>query len=567
MKKLLIITMLLVSISLFAQQGVNVRIQRNGLDISDLSYYHFSAELVPGSGDFQYETDFSNGFNYIDIGMGTPNSYLNFDLANFTATWDPAMDFELKVWAGSNQEDNVSIILNCGFIAAGYSYYGWGFYGGDVPLQVPEQINGCYGYPIPFQGNDTISVGPLFNQGSGSGTGLLNEELLEVPGNLSIGSYFTITIVGGVSSHIYLCSEVAYGDYCEIPNLAYWINDSWSYVDLSWSGYPRICSFEIDPGSVTDVDVTIVMFEECWNPFPIISVDVGTPHSPGIGYGTGLPNEDLLSNPSSVGYYFTLTIDDSSPIDVTVCMDHVEAGYIPYNMAYWDNGIWTYVALIWENPGTANSCTTITIDPTSRANVDIPIVFANGPNPDDALPVELTNFAAINQQGEFVNVSWTTQSESNMSYYKVYREGQEIFQTSALNQVSEQVYSFVDIPEFDGTYYYTLEAVALDGTSAFWGPTEIIFGADVNEITEITQLGNNYPNPFNPTTTINFSVKENETGILTIFNAKGQVVTNETFFSGVHNYNWNADKFSSGIYFYKLQTGSFSEVKKMLLIK
>ena len=300
-------------------------------------------------------------------------------------------------------------------------------------------------------------------------------------------------------------------------------------------------------------------------PWPFITVDQGTTIDGSNGYGTGLPNEDLLQNPTNVGLWCIVSLPNGAPVDLTVCMDQVALGYVPYNMAYWLYGSWTYLTpLICTNPGTANACITFNI-PITRA--DVPIVFAGGPMPDDGLPVELTNFTAINQQGEFVNVSWTTQSESNMSYYKVYREGQEIFLTEALNQVSEQVYSFVDIPEFDGTYYYTLEAVALDGTSAFWGPTEIIFGADVNEITEITQLGNNYPNPFNPVTTINFSVKENETGILTIYNAKGQVVTNETFTSGVHIYNWNANKYSSGIYFYKLQTGSFSEVKKMLLIK
>ena len=96
---------------------------------------------------------------------------------------------------------------------------------------------------------------------------------------------------------------------------------------------------------------------------------------------------------------------------------------------------------------------------------------------------------------------------------------------------------------------------------------DCVISADSEGIVATNLLNENYPNPFNPTTTINFSVKENETGILTIYNAKGQVVENGTFFSGAHNYIWNADNFSSAIYFYKLKTDSFSEVKKMMLIK
>jgi hypothetical protein len=105
------------------------------------------------------------------------------------------------------------------------------------------------------------------------------------------------------------------------------------------------------------------------------------------------------------------------------------------------------------------------------------------------------------------------------------------------------------------------------------GGLELILGEDcvssseVTEIASINTLSSNFPNPFNPITDINFSVKGSETGILTIYNAKGQVVENKKFTSGVHSYTWNADKYSSGIYFYKLQTESFSEVKKMLMLK
>jgi hypothetical protein len=78
---------------------------------------------------------------------------------------------------------------------------------------------------------------------------------------------------------------------------------------------------------------------------------------------------------------------------------------------------------------------------------------------------------------------------------------------------------------------------------------------------------NNYPNPFNPTTTIEFSIKENETGTLSIYNIKGQCILKKEFSSGSHKYFWDASKHASGLYLYRLQTNSFSEMKKMIMLK
>jgi len=82
-------------------------------------------------------------------------------------------------------------------------------------------------------------------------------------------------------------------------------------------------------------------------------------------------------------------------------------------------------------------------------------------------------------------------------------------------------------------------------------------------------LHQNYPNPFNPTTTIGFSSEEQSDYTLTIYNVVGQVVHQ---FSGVanagdNNVIWDASSSGSGAYFYKLEVGSFTETRKMLLLK
>jgi hypothetical protein len=82
-------------------------------------------------------------------------------------------------------------------------------------------------------------------------------------------------------------------------------------------------------------------------------------------------------------------------------------------------------------------------------------------------------------------------------------------------------------------------------------------------------LHQNYPNPFNPTTTISFSLPTATDYTLTIYNVSGQQV--EQFVgsheAGVVEIAWEAGDLASGVYFYKLVAGSFSDTKKMVLLK
>jgi flagellar hook assembly protein FlgD len=93
-----------------------------------------------------------------------------------------------------------------------------------------------------------------------------------------------------------------------------------------------------------------------------------------------------------------------------------------------------------------------------------------------------------------------------------------------------------------------------------------------NEVENITSINlyQNYPNPFNPVTNIKFDLKENSFVTLKIYDETGkeiQTLVNSRLNEGQHSYNWNAENFSSGVYFYKITAGSFSDIKKMLFIK
>jgi hypothetical protein len=83
-------------------------------------------------------------------------------------------------------------------------------------------------------------------------------------------------------------------------------------------------------------------------------------------------------------------------------------------------------------------------------------------------------------------------------------------------------------------------------------------------------LSHNYPNPFNPSTIIEFDIPKATNVKIEVYNMAGQKI--ETLLSrrmpaGHHEVDFNAQKLSSGIYFYRIEAGEFQDVKKMILIK
>jgi hypothetical protein len=97
-----------------------------------------------------------------------------------------------------------------------------------------------------------------------------------------------------------------------------------------------------------------------------------------------------------------------------------------------------------------------------------------------------------------------------------------------------------------------------------------------SEIPEKFELSQNYPNPFNPVTKIKFQIPQMETTqrvvstSLIVYDALGkvvQVLVNQQLQPGSYEVDWDASVYPSGVYYYKLESGSFKETKKMILIK
>ncbi|MCW8804792.1 MAG: T9SS type A sorting domain-containing protein [Ignavibacteriaceae bacterium] len=189
---------------------------------------------------------------------------------------------------------------------------------------------------------------------------------------------------------------------------------------------------------------------------------------------------------------------------------------------------------------------------------------------DLIVPVELTSFTAISNRNT-ITLNWSTASELNNQGFEIQRSNkgsdfESIGFTPGYGTSTEtKNYSYVDANLSSGTYAYRLKQFDFDGTFSY----SDIVNVDVTGPMQF-ELSQNYPNPFNPSTTINFSIPQSSNVTLKVFNTLGQEVAtlvNQNMESGVHTINFDASALNSGIYFYRLDAGQYSDVRKMTLIK
>lgn len=136
--------------------------------------------------------------------------------------------------------------------------------------------------------------------------------------------------------------------------------------------------------------------------------------------------------------------------------------------------------------------------------------------------------------------------------------------STAINQNGMSMLAFQDNRNDAGGMY--AQNINFDGT--FGGPTGII---NLSGLTpDKYSLSQNYPNPFNPATKIKFEVAKNSLVNIKILDMLGREVrtlVNNNLNAGVYEVTFNAGELSSGVYFYKMSSGDYSQIKKMMLLK
>jgi len=189
------------------------------------------------------------------------------------------------------------------------------------------------------------------------------------------------------------------------------------------------------------------------------------------------------------------------------------------------------------------------------------------------LPVELTSFSAQVNEGE-VTLNWETETEVDNYGFNIERKTKEErretwevigFVEGHGNSNSPKQYSFTDKNPVGGSNFsYRLKQIDTDGKFEYSDVVEVLL------VPEELFLSQNFPNPFNPSTTIEFSLSQTSHVTLEVFNTLGErvgVLASEELSAGTYNYKWDASNLTSGIYFYILQTGDFIQTRKMILLK
>jgi hypothetical protein len=186
------------------------------------------------------------------------------------------------------------------------------------------------------------------------------------------------------------------------------------------------------------------------------------------------------------------------------------------------------------------------------------------------MPVELGLFTAV-ANGKTIQLNWSTQTEKNSNKFNIERKTINANWAligsvkAAVLSNSPKQYSFTDKNLQSGKYQYRLKMIDNDGTFEYSKIVETEVAVPKNY-----ELNQNFPNPFNPNTVISYSLPLSSDVKLIVYNSLGQtvkVLENGFKNAGTYSVNFIAAELPSGTYFYKIEAGQFSQIKKMILLK
>ena len=191
-------------------------------------------------------------------------------------------------------------------------------------------------------------------------------------------------------------------------------------------------------------------------------------------------------------------------------------------------------------------------------------------------PEFLSSF--MDEQDSAVILTWNPVVHEDLQYYKLQRSSDSIFSSiDAEHFVTDVTYTDGEV-EWNQEYFYRVSAYL-----GYWtdqsNTTSIILGSlDINEdqpLAESYQVYQNFPNPFNPTTTISYKLPKDSHVQITIYDMMGRLVKNLIsgyHISGYRTIKWDAtnnkgESVSTGMYLYVVDAGEFKQARKMLFIK
>ncbi len=273
------------------------------------------------------------------------------------------------------------------------------------------------------------------------------------------------------------------------------------------------------------------------------------------------PYADKLSNVEGDLFVGYTSAGDVTNILYEVAANHLSvSGYVKFDRSWL--GMGDLSALSWE------------LDAASVYHISAVIgeySYVDAPLP----PAGLTGKADIDLGT--VELNWLANTEPDMDHYNVYRGDSDDFAvvTPIAAVPAADPTTYTDTPagggDAQGNYYYRLTAVDSDGNEST--PSKVLMlnptGIEEN-LPLVTKLYKNYPNPFNPSTTIKFSLSANSSVNLVIYNVKGEMVANlvnGNLKRGFYNLKFDGSNFTSGVYYSVLKVNEKTMTEKMMLIK
>jgi hypothetical protein len=245
---------------------------------------------------------------------------------------------------------------------------------------------------------------------------------------------------------------------------------------------------------------------------------------------------------TEMGYFGWLT--DNTPYGTTPCWNWLDAWCLYYTTSNFE----FYYELGWLEGN---------------------LLFGVDGRPEWNVAVSMGSFEAV-PGDEMVTLNWQSLSENNNAKWIVERNGEKIAEYAGQGNCETPTdYAHVDRNVTNGqTYSYTVTAINYEGNEDVYGPvTATPFAAGVPSEFALSQ---NYPNPFNASTVIRYRLATDEHVSLKVYNINGQEVASLVEAdqkAGQYTVQWDGKGVGSGVYFYTLNAGAFSETKKMVYTK
>jgi hypothetical protein len=173
-----------------------------------------------------------------------------------------------------------------------------------------------------------------------------------------------------------------------------------------------------------------------------------------------------------------------------------------------------------------------------------------------------------------IELTWVNNAD-NQTGFKLDRMDPASGAFAEIAELGPGITTYTDTQLEEGTEYtYRLAAYNTETESDYSNTTSattiIVSVSENDNVPSGFKLYQNFPNPFNPTTVIEFSLPRQMNASLKIYSLNGKEVaelTNGNLTSGVHRINFNAEKLSSGVYFYSLRAGNYLQTKKLIVLK